>query len=66
MGVKKQYRGRGVDIALVSETIAVGKQLGYTWSDCSLIVENNERMIRPLVRWGGKHYRTFRLFSKTL
>ncbi len=64
-GVDQGYRHKGVDIAMIAETITQGVKLGYEWSECSLIVENNHRMIEPVKKWGGELTKTWRLFSKT-
>jgi ribosomal protein S18 acetylase RimI-like enzyme len=66
LGVDKEYRNKGIDVALVVETFVKGKQAGYRWAECSLIVETNTRMIEVLQKWGGKIYKTYRLFSKKL
>lgn len=66
MGVLPEYRNMGVDIAMVVETMKVGSSIGYKWAECSLIVENNRNMIRPVEKWGGVAYKTYRLFSKVL
>lgn len=65
-GVLPDYRNRGIDVVLVTETIASGRQYGFSWSDCSLIVETNNKIIEPIVKWNGKRYRTFRIFKKDL
>ncbi len=66
MGVQKEYRNLGIDIALVVDTFRAGRQIGYSWSECSLIVETNTKMIEPLLKWGGTPYKIYRLFSKDL
>lgn len=66
MGVLSEYRNMGVDVAMVVETMKAGLELGYKWSECSLIVENNLKVIRPIEKWGGIRYKTYRLFSKAL
>ena len=65
-GVLKEYRNKGIDLVMVLDTITEGKKAGYEWSECSLIVENNKKMIEPVVKWGGDLYKTYRLFSKDL
>lgn len=66
MGVVQEYRGLGVDVAMVLETFEAGRKLGYKWSECSLIVETNKRMIDAMNTWGGDPYKVYRLFSKKL
>jgi hypothetical protein len=66
MGVLKEHRHLGIDILMVLETFLVGVKAGYTWSECSLIVETNKSMIDAIGRWGGEPYKIYRLFSKRL
>ncbi|RME89624.1 MAG: N-acetyltransferase [Candidatus Hydrogenedentota bacterium] len=66
MGILKEHRGRGYDLALVAETIERGTAMGYTGSDCSLIVENNHRMIDALKIMGAHKYKTWRIFKKKI
>lgn len=65
-GVLPEYRGLGMDAVMIMDTVEAGLSYGYGWSDCSIVVENNEKMIKPIKKWGGKDYRTFRIFSKDL
>ena len=66
LGVLKEYRNSGVDVAMIVEAMRVGPEVGYQWGECSLIVETNESMIRLIERWGGSRYKTYRFFSKNL
>ena len=65
-GVKEEYRNRGIDAVLVMDTIAAGRKHGYQWSSCSIVVENNLKMIQPILDWGGYEFKRYRIFTKTL
>ncbi|MBN1271370.1 MAG: hypothetical protein JXB26_03795 [Candidatus Aminicenantes bacterium] len=65
-GVLKEYRNRGIDLVLVMDTILNAKKAGYRWSECSIVVENNHKMIDPILKWGGRLYKKYRLFGKKL
>ena len=65
-GVLPEFRNKGIDAVMVMETVKCGLKYGYLWSDCSIIVENNHKIIDPVVKWGGELYRTFRIFRKDL
>ena len=65
MGVRKEYRKRGFDILMIYKTIQNGVALGYQDSDCSLIVESNDRMVSGVEGIGAKKYKTYRIFRKT-
>ena len=64
MGVRKEYRKRGFDILMIYKTIQNGMALGYQYSDSSLIVESNERMVAG-IEGIAKKYKTYRIFRKT-
>lgn len=66
LGVLKEYRNRGLEIALVYKTIENGLALGFTEADCSLIVETNRPMITVLEKIGCERYKTWRIFRKEL
>jgi hypothetical protein len=38
----------------------------YTAAECSWILENNDLMNRPIEQMGGKRYKTYRLYEKTI
>ena len=62
LGVDKRYRNKGLDAALVMETAACWRSYGYTWGDCSIIVETNNHIIRPLIKWDGEIYARHSVF----
>ena len=64
MGVLKEYRKRGFDMVMIQKTIENGLALGYESSDCSLIVETNERMIAGLEAISAERYKTYRIFKR--
>jgi ribosomal protein S18 acetylase RimI-like enzyme len=66
MGILKEYRNRGLDAVLYLDTLDKGREAGYKEADCSLIVENNERMIRAIEAFGAKRYKTYRLYEKPI
>lgn len=66
MGVLEEYRNRGLDIVFYLNTIENGINMGYTESECSVIVETNNRMIGALEDLNAEHYKTFRFYEKKL
>ncbi|OGC05273.1 hypothetical protein A2V82_10485 [candidate division KSB1 bacterium RBG_16_48_16] len=66
MGVLKEYRHRGIDIAFYVNTIEQGRKLKYEESECSIIVETNSRMIGALEDLQAKRYKTYRIYEKNL
>jgi len=66
MGVLPEYRGQKIDDVFYLYTIENGIRLGYTESDCSLIVETNYKMIGALKPLKGQIYKTYRIYEKKI
>jgi len=66
LGVIKEYRGRGIDIALYYETFRIGTGKGYHSCEMSWILEDNEPMNRAAEMMGAHRYKTYRLYERPL
>ena len=66
LGVLPEYRHKGIDVFLFLETVERGKKLGYVESDCSVVVENNEPMIKALDNFGARRNSTYRHFTRPI
>ena len=66
LGVLAGYRRRGVEAAMVAETIAIALRKGYRWAEMSWILESNAPMRRVLERLGAEIYKTYRLYDLDL
>lgn len=66
MGVLKEHRHRGLDVLFYLNTVERGVQMGYTESECSIIVETNTRMIGALEDLEAKRYKTYRFYEKEI
>jgi len=66
MGVLKEHRHRGIDIAFYLKTIEEGSKMGYEDSECSIIVETNKRMIGALEDLSAARYKTYRYYEKPI
>ncbi len=66
LGVKKQYRNRGVDTAMYYETWRVGTGKGYDGCEMSWVLENNEKMNKAAQMMGAEKYKTYRLYERKL
>ena len=66
MGVKPEYRGKKINAVLVLKTIENGINLGFKDSDCSLIVETNDKMIKSLEPWNAERYKTYRIYERAI
>jgi len=66
MGLLPDYRGQKIDDVLYLRTIENGIRLGYTESDCSLIVETNKKMISALKPLFAEQYKTYRIYERPI
>lgn len=65
-GVIEEYRGRGIDAILFMESFRAGLQRGYKTSEVSWVLGSNSPMCQTAENFGGKIYRTYRLYEKAL
>jgi GNAT superfamily N-acetyltransferase len=66
LGVKKRYRGKGLEMAMLFEGLKAGYDVGFTEAEASWILEDNRLMIRGLEVFGADPYKRYRLFEKPL
>ncbi len=66
MGVLREYRGRGIEIALYMSVAEAIYRMGFRECEMSLIVENNDPMNDTLKYLPVRPYKTWRIFGKKL
>lgn len=66
LGVVQEYRGKGLESAMLIEGLRVGAAAGVRESEASWILEDNTGMRRVLEAIGGVAYKTYRLYSRTV
>ena len=66
LGVAAPFRRRGVEALLIREIQRRGPAAGFVRADVSWVLEDNAVMNKSIVRAGGRHYKTFRIYAKTL
>lgn len=66
MGVKEEYRNRGVDVAMYFHGLDTMLKLGYKYGDTGWILETNQTMMSIAKNFGQKLYKTHRLYQKQL
>lgn len=66
LGVLKEYRNRGVDALMYSETINIAKRKGYKYGEASWVQETNTQMNRAAEMMNGVKYKTYRVYRKSL
>jgi len=65
-GIRPQWRRLGVDAVLFQELYDYGAPRGYRQGEPSLLLEDNEMVIRPSVAMGGHEYKRWRIFEREL
>jgi ribosomal protein S18 acetylase RimI-like enzyme len=64
LGVKAEYRNRGLEAVMLTEGFRTGIKAGFKEAEASWILEDNVRMRRLLEAFGAKVYKTYRLYER--
>lgn len=65
-GVKKEFRGQGIDVLMAVKIIESGIRHKMEWIDSHLVLEDNIKMRSEFDRIGGKVIKRFRIYQKDL
>jgi hypothetical protein len=63
MGVHKDYRNRGIDLAMYYYSYKFGVPKGYYGAEMSWVEEDNVSMSNTALKLGGKPYRKYRVYE---
>ena len=66
LGVKEEYRSKGLESAMLIEGLKVGFAAGVRESEASWILEDNVMMCRILEAIGGRPYKKYRIYETAL
>lgn len=66
LGVVPEHRARGMDAVFYTEIWRRGTAKGYHAGELSWILEDNAMMTRGAAELGGKVYRRYRVYEKTI
>ncbi len=66
LGIKKDYRMRGLQSIMFEEGLKACLKRGLNGCEVSWMLEDNEAVLRSMRLWGGKHYKTYRMYDRTL
>jgi GNAT superfamily N-acetyltransferase len=66
MGVLKEYRNRGIDLAFYYYSYKYGVPRGYFRAEMSWVEADNVAMTNTAIKLGGKPYRTYRVYEQAL
>ncbi len=66
LGVNKEWRGRGIELLMITKAIKTAKKLGWEWGELSWTLEDNIKINRTIEKFGGRLYRKYRIFRKDI
>ena len=66
LGLLPEFRGIGADVVMYHSIWETGYRLGYRWAEAGWILENNIPMNNAIQRLGFEHYKTLRLYDRSL
>lgn len=66
LGVKKKFRGRGVEAAMLCHGLRTGFRAGFRHVEASWVLEDNEPVKRVIELFGGQVYKVYRVYERLL
>jgi hypothetical protein len=66
LGLKKDYRMRGIQSLMFEQGLRAALKRGLTGCEVSWMLEDNELVLRSVRLWGGRPYKTYRMYDKKL
>ena len=66
MGVKEEYRKRGIEGLLYLESFRAAMRKGYERAEMSWVLEDNVLMMKGCELMGGKLYKKYRIYEKKI
>lgn len=64
LGVNADCRGQGIEAAMLTEGLRTGFRLGFRKVESSWILEDNQAVQRLIQLFGGRPYKTYRIYEK--
>ncbi len=66
LGAKAEFRSRGIFALFAHEMFRRGKAYGAVGAEASWILEDNDKLVKPIEALGAKEYRRWRLYDRTI
>ncbi len=66
LGIKQAYRLRGIQSIMMADSLQYLLKKGYTGSEVSWLLEDNELVIGAVRLWGGRLYKTYRMYDRAI
>lgn len=65
-GIRPRFRGTGIDAILYQEVLAYALKRSYRGCEPSLLLEDNDLVLRAAASMGGHRYKTWRIYEMPL
>ena len=65
-GIKKEYRGKGLDVLMGHAMLSSAMESGMKWIDTHHELEHNTKIRAEMERVGGEVYKRYRVFQKSI
>lgn len=66
LGAKPKYRRRGIFALFMHELVERGRAFNFLDGEASWVLEDNDRLNRPLQALGAKEYRRWRIYDRPI
>ena len=66
LGIKQDYRLRGIQSVMFERGLRASLARRYTGCEISWLLEDNDLVIRSVRLWGGRLYKTYRMYERAL
>ena len=66
LGVRPAFRQMGIDAVLFTEILTAAVPLGFNWVETSMMLENNDSVLRLVDAMGLRLYKTWRIYDLDL
>ena len=65
-GIRPAFRQTGIDAVLFLEAKKYAMARGYRWCEASMLLEDNDLILKACEHMGGRHYKTWRIYEMEL
>ncbi len=66
LGIKKEWRLRGLQAVMFEKGLKAALDRNYVGCEMSWLLEDNDAIIRSADFWGGRLYKTYRMYDRRL
>ena len=66
LGIKREYRMRGINAVMFESGLRASLERGLTGVEVSWLLEDNDVIINTVKMWGGRLYKTYRMYEREI